>query len=153
MDWKEDIGDYFASINVFRIKYLNDKLREYCKEYIQYLNEFNGITASSEGGEYVPNLGGISTIYLKIATIEEAGDKQFPFKMFCHFDGTGKLCLKYSVDIDGMALLDSSIKDKHLYQTEEITDPEKTEKEFVFQLFNNRLKQYTDLIKKKFKIE
>jgi len=150
MDWKEDIGDYFASINVFRIKYLNDKLREYCKEYVQYLNEFNGITASSDSGDIVPNLGGIRTTELKIATIEEYGDKILPFMMFCHFDGTGKLCLKYSIDINGATLLDSYIKDNHKYQTEEITDPEKVEKEFIFQLFNNRLKQYTDLIKKKF---
>jgi len=155
MDWKTDIGNYFVENNVLRIKYLNDRLMEYCKEYIKYLNEFMGITAKIEQRELYKF--GIYKIDINVEIIIGGMMNELcPFKMSCYFDEKGKLCLKYSDDYNDEAeiknLCDNSTenKDFQIYSKEEITEPEKVEKEYLFQLFNNRLKQFIDLQKAKY---
>ena len=146
MDWKEDIGNYFASQNVFKVKYLNEKLSNNSKEYVDYINQFSGITASFEDSDSVPDFIGVRTTNLKIEIVTGGMMKRlFPFKISCYYDGGGNLFIKHSIGIDmAIALSSNSNRDSHIYKEEVITDPERTEKEFVFQLLNNRLKHYID---------
>ncbi len=47
MDWKDDIGKYYGDKRIFRIQFLNDNiLTTILIEFVNYLNEFDGIQAT-----------------------------------------------------------------------------------------------------------
>ncbi len=45
INWKDELNDYFIKNKMFRVKYLNDMLHDYLKEYVACVNEYNGIKA------------------------------------------------------------------------------------------------------------
>jgi len=95
MNWKDELNDYFIKNKMFRVKYLNDMLHDYLKEYVLYINEFNGIKASIKL---------VSTRFLKdckLANIEIIFDSSpFPhkFNVEYYFNENGNLFLKYPYD-------------------------------------------------------
>ncbi len=153
MTWKEDITEYFAKNNVFRVKYLNDMLQGYCKEYILFINEFNGITATFNP-EYSSDVPGILICVIDIGFSNDTMKDEL--KISCYFDNLGNLQIRYPDDYNYNAewkhvtgKSSSTKKDFHKYQKEEVNEPEKIEKDYIFQIFNERLKQYIETQKSK----
>ena len=149
MDWKDDLFDYFTSKNIFRIKYLNDMLHIYLKEYVNFLNEFNDSLIAKYNETYSSEVPGIPIGVIEIIIRTDKMNEEFSITSY--FNKTGQLCIKYSDDYDYNAELkhitgkNSDVKkDFHKYEEEEFDEPEKIEKEYIFQLFNNRLKSYID---------
>ncbi len=149
MNWQDDLFEYFTTNKMYRVKHLNNLLHNYCKEYVLFLNEFNGMTAkfNPDYGKELPGIL-IGGMYISIRTdyllIQE-------FKITCYFNQLGKLCLKYpdgyDYDKDWKSLLDKSTdkeKDFHSYEEDEINDPERIEKEYIFQLLNTRIKNFIE---------
>lgn len=124
-------------------------LHGYCKEYVGFLNEFNDNVRASFSPSYdsVPGiLAAVIDINFRTDYIDEN------FKIICYFDKSGNLFLKYPDDYNYYAEMKHVLgensdtkKDFHVYQEEALNEPEKLEKEYIFQLFNNRIKQYLDV--------
>lgn len=151
MDWKEDLGDYFATNDMFRIQYLNDKLVEYCKEYMQYINEFNGVKGTLKQGE--PTYGYMSNINkneMHIDIVVGNMKEIYPFILSCYFDMNANLIFDYSKYLDYKRKMFEGIgvsKDKMVIYTKEnevCSEDEKIEKGYIFQLLNNALKKHID---------
>ena len=146
MNWKDDLTEYFASNNMYRVLYLNNMLQEYCKEYILHLNEFNGIIANfkTEVSGEAPDLPSGNTLG-KLEINFKSNDLHVTFHMKCYFDKFRKLRFIYSSDYNYGAKINSDEnKDFHIYESEEFTKAEKNGKEEFFQLFNDRFKQYIE---------
>jgi hypothetical protein len=147
MNWKDELNEYFIKNEMFRVKYLNEMLFEFLKEYVLFISEYNGIKA---------NLKPISTPLfndIKIALIEIVIDTtsgRHGFKIECYFNNQGNLFLKYPYDYSYKgqlsAILNPELKkdDYHLYNEEEISEEERIEKEFIFQLLNTRIIKYIE---------
>ena len=149
MDWKEEIENSLVAKGMHRVKYLNDNLVEYCKEYVKYLNEFNGINATEKIGsmvdteyKYHPNFEVNGSRIIKIGGLGSGGIIGLgDFTLYCYFDWKRNLCLKYPIDLDG-----TNFQKKVVYGIELITEPERFEKDFIFQVFNKKVKQYIEMI-------
>ena len=151
MNWKDELHDYFTKNEIYRVKYLNDLLYNYLKEYVLYIDEYNGIKV---------NLKQISTRLLKdckLANIEiilDTSSFSHKFNVECYFNEQGNLFLKYPYDYDYNSKLKSTFNDEfkkddyHLYKEEEISDDERIEKEFIFQLLNTRIINFIEANKK-----
>lgn len=150
MDWKEEIGNYFGSNNIYRTEFSNKILAEILKEWISYLNKFQGVTASIDltpeydNGEALPVLSGIIQIRTKYT-------EYFPFKFkICYKTREDEglfINLKYSIGVDIKIAIDN-IKDAHIYELEQLFEPEIFEKEYVLQLLNLRLMGWIDKMKR-----
>ena len=152
MNWKDDLNEYFTSNNMYRVEYLNNMLNEYCKEYILHLNEFNGIIAKfkTEVSYEVPDLpAGVKLGKLEINF--KSNELHVTFVMTCYFDKYGKLRFIYPSDYNYAAEFKDIFektsdekKDFHIYESDEFNEAEKIQKEYIFQLFNERFKQYIE---------
>ena len=143
MDWKEDIEKYFADQGYFKLKYLNENLLEYCREYVTFLNEFSRLEAvigkiPDHIEERFSNFIQNKTIVIEIkGSNNNDGLPKFTFS--CYYDDCGKLLLMYPVKF---YFKKGSLNPRLTYNVDEITDSKKNEKEYVFMLFNNILKQF-----------
>ncbi len=64
MDWKENIGKILENKNSYRLNYLNENyLENLIKEFITYLNEFNGMQARFEKLTFITDT---KNLYTKI---------------------------------------------------------------------------------------
>jgi hypothetical protein len=149
MDWKASIGEYFTQNGIHRVAFLNNKLESYCEEYAKYLNEYYGVRVKFERhytrGEDI--CGQSMTILIRTE------NKEFkPFKLFCKYNTYGNLELKTSIDYEYLLFpTEAEIKsgDKWAYDEEEHSEPEVFEKEYLFELFTCKLKDYIAVLNAK----
>lgn len=146
-DWKGTLGEYFGNMGIHRVKYLNEKLMSNCMEYVAYLNEFEGVSAKLESYRQGFIQGG-ATMCIEIST-DTKHYKQF--KLSCIFNNSGNLILVSTTDYD-YNLFPSAQKeagDNWTYQEEELSEPERVEKEYQFESFSIRLKNYIEKLRPK----
>lgn len=154
-DWKSNIGEFFTKQGIYRLKFMNQKLFEYFTEYMSYLNEFHGIHARTDRVEHLGS--GLWDINLYInfhlnytSKLHEAG-----FILQGQFNETGNLLINYSTGYNWAGRINATIKSKdedvdfHSYKEEELTGPEILEKEYIFQLINQRLMNYVEAVNRK----
>ena len=153
-NWKSNIGDIFARHGNYRLKLLNSNLKVVCKEFIEYLAEFDGITASLKDGERIETH---STLYETRISI--SSNDHFPnasFILNCYYDNRSFLMIQYPVYYDYGAEMktlfeENSHKSKqddfYEFEQEELTEPERFEKDFIIQLIINRFERYIDTMK------
>ena len=156
-DWKSNIGSFFYQNGIFRKEYLNDKLRDNCKEYSKYLNEFQGIV--TEVGRY-KHIVDEETSFETLITIHLNHEvcngriMNAPFKIGLSFNGADNLFIKYSTFYDFRKKTLRIIKGKgdeiepYSYKEENLNESEIHEKEYVFQIINQRLTNYIELMEK-----
>lgn len=145
-DWKTNLGDFFAINGIYRIKFLNEKLKTYCDEYVNYLNEFYNVKATIRP-EY--HQREIQRYEISISVHQYSPTNLSPFKLYCVYEETGHLFLKTSVGFDYRAALSGAEEkvDPYKYQEEIFDEPKIDEKEDLFQLFNSRFIEYINRIK------
>lgn len=150
-DWQSNIGTYFAENKIYRVKYLNEKLVVYCKEYVDYLNEFYGVKAirsDDNNSMYHPDIGNSPIFKFIISVnIRTKKDEFEGFKIQCFYNTEGHLCLESATGLDYMKGLNSK-GDYARYRTEVFDEPEILEKEYIFQLINQRLMNFIEKLKK-----
>jgi hypothetical protein len=145
-DWKTNLGEFFASNGLFRLKFLNEKLKIYCDEYVNYLNEFYNVQATIRREYHQSDING----YEISVALRHYQDE--PFKLFCVYEESGHLFLRSSVDYNYRTALRAVLKvtektvDPYKHHHETFDEPEIYEKEYLFQLFNSRLIEYLNKI-------
>lgn len=146
-DWKTNLGEFFAENGLFRLKFLNEKLKTYCDEYVCYLNEFYDVRATIRREIHQRDIYGYDL------SVSERQHNDQPFKLFCVYEETGHLFLKTSVEYNylvamrGLFTEPEKTVDPYTYRKEVLDEPEIYEKEYLFQLFNSRLIDYFNKIK------
>lgn len=155
MDWKSNIGKLMSENNHYRLDFLNKQLRGWCKDWTDYVKEFDGIRAelSSERKEYSGSF--ITCNLIKVYNSENLSFFQFKAYLSYFENRIEKLCLYIAttkaLNTDPSALLKSKERDsddKYFWHSEnEITDAEITEEGFVLQLLNNRFGDYLNSFK------
>ena len=154
-DWKSNIGEYFSGKGTFRLDYIKDKIIKDCEEYLKYLDSFNGIRP---GRPISRDIEDKSYDFVMKINLDKMGGRIYeaPFIMGIDVNDEGNFNIMYSVCYDwgkrydwsnGIAnLLKKNIdpKDLYHYEEEEITEPERLEKEWFFQLITERLINYIE---------
>ncbi|MGZ2369506.1 hypothetical protein ACXR6G_06945 [Ancylomarina sp. YFZ004] len=152
-DWKTNIGKFFAKHGTLRLKYLNDKLYTDSKEYNKYLEEFNGIRSELRAHEYIGEKSFQTVLKIHLDRIYEGRIMNAPFVIGLEFQDNGSLFMKYSTNYSWNAKIKSIVKNKedeiepYSYQEEELDEAEVYEKEYVFQLINQRLIGYVECVR------
>lgn len=161
MDWKEDLGNYFNSLGIYRLDYLNKELYRWCNEWIDYLKEFDGIHPTfdqklitlddiNHQPDEFPRPLVFNCYFIKV---NKQGDWQ-PFQTYISYfiNDSGKLCLylKNTETVDPATILKGRPFDREenydwtLRNKQEIHDDQIFEQGYILQLLNNRLKKYFD---------
>jgi hypothetical protein len=153
--WKSNIGEYFSKKGVFRLKFLNGLLYDHCKEYVKYVGEFHGISASVvlvKTG--IQDVSGC-LIYINMDFLDPIRRENSGFVMNIWYNDEARLYMKYSIFfkwglcIKSSLISDNREKDFHEYLEEELSEPEIIEKEYIFQLINARLINYIEKMQNK----
>jgi hypothetical protein len=154
-DWKSNVGEYLTKKGIYRLKFLNEKLYEYCSEYTIYLNEFQGIRASVNRGDYIGSGLWETILYIDLDLINTGRINNIGFILACKFTETGNLFIQYSTGYNWEGRIKATVRgidentDFHSYKEEVISGPETLEKEYIFQLINHRLINYIEALKRK----
>ena len=140
MTWKDNIGNYFTGKGIYRLDYTNNLLRNYLKEWIEYMTEFNGIHAHLT--EKSPDkLSGKSWLCVTVSELFGLYFRAYLIYMVDEASGQISLKIKYNTDLDVMGGLNTPRESEEKYQW---ADPETFygneifEEGFVLQLLNER---------------
>ena len=153
MDWKEDIGIYFADQGIYRLKHLNQKLTEFLNDWKSYVGEFDMISVDMIHEYITRNYQTYPSYWLSIR------NKNFDYTYRFHLNisycpseessdyclymyWTKKLNLGTMADIRKNYNLKPDDEENFTWGKEEFKGTEICEKEFVFQLINNRVKDF-----------
>ena len=152
MDWKDDIGTYFREKGIYRFKYLNQNLEEYLDEWKNYVGEFDGISIDIAHEYLEKNYKQYSSYWLKIRSKNydsyrfQLNVSYCPSEESCEYclcmKWTSHLSLGTKADILKNFRLEPDDEKNYKWEKEELFGAEICEKEFVFQLINNRVKNY-----------
>jgi hypothetical protein len=153
MDWKEDIGIYFAEKSIYRLKYLNLKLTEYINDWKNYVGEFDLISIDMNH-EYITRNNQIYPGYW-LSVRNKNFDYTFRFHInisYCPSEESSEYCLYMywtkklnlgtMADIKKNYNLTPDDEENFKWVKEEFKGPEICEKEYVLQLINNRVKEF-----------
>jgi hypothetical protein len=155
-EWKSNIGEYLTKKGIYRLKFLNEKLYEYCSEYKIYLNEFQGVHTSLDKGDYIGFGLWETVLYIDLDLINTGRINNVGFIFSCRFNERGNLFMKYSTGYNWEGRIKATVKgidnnDFHSYKDEEIFGTETLEKEYIFQLINYRLISYAEALLRKYR--
>lgn len=153
-DWKSNVGNYLSGKGSFRLEYLKKQLAEWIKEYINYLNEFKGINTKVSNYKEIKGKTFLHVVEVYLNTIDPGSNA--PFIIGLDYDNNGDLTIIYSTDFSFNKDIknfffedEKAIKeDNYNLQEDLIKEPEKTEKEYVLQIINQRLSLYFDNLNK-----
>jgi hypothetical protein len=169
-EWKNNLGKQFAQRGIYRLKYINDSLQSNLKEYCRYLNEFFDLNASSgtvnnsdtynsnspyKVFEEMVDASRTHSIFLIVVNFKIEYDAALyygPFKLGILFTGHDGLNIKYTKQYSTVRSLRNALdindrqkkREPYEWAEEKFTNPEILEKEYLFQLINNRLINYMD---------
>ena len=149
-----DVDDIAPENGAYRLKYIQDKLRKDCDEYITYLNRFDGIRAGYLRYNYIGEISFDFVLEIHLDRIHNGNLINAPFIMGIRINEEGTFYLMYAAKYDWSAQIKSMMKNDrepkglHAFLIDEISDPERFEKEFMFQVFNQRLTGYVDSFNK-----
>lgn len=143
-DWKSDIGEFFMTRKIYRNKYLNQQLNNIVKEWVDYLNKFDGIDANWQH-EYDDKV----IVKISIRTKYKETWKPYIIQIAYreNISGEQELDIDYSMGNDSRKILEgasdenSAIMIKEIIQDDFIYEPP-----YVLQTLNNILKkQFSEL--------
>ena len=169
-DWKTNIGEQFAERGIYRLKYLNDKILNDCSEYCNYLEEFedliveiksiSSLNTYDEDSPYkvferLVDAGGLHKIWLITINFRlnyNIALYSAPFQLGFVYTGHDGLIIKYTkLHSSRKAFKNVLTKrngkkrgDAYVWEEEKLKEPEVLEKEYLFQLLNNRLTNFID---------
>ena len=153
MDWKDDMGIYFAEQGIYRLKHLHQKLTEFLNEWKNYISEFDMISIDMNHEYISRNYQTYPSYWLSIRNKNFDHTYRFHLNIsycpsgesseFClYMNWTKKLNLGTMDDIKKNYNLSPDDEQNFVWEKAEFKGPEVCEKEFVFQLINNRVKEF-----------
>ena len=150
MDWKENLGKIMTANHWYRLDMLNKQLGLWCKEWVDYVNEFNGNSANLSFGKF--EFANVIVATTFITVYDNRKLSYFPFKarlgyfvsreakLTLYFASTERV--NYDLDVQ-MKIRERESDLLYIWHNEdEITDAEFFEQGFVLQLLNNRFQLY-----------
>jgi hypothetical protein len=152
-DWKSNIGNYLAGKGAYRTDLIKKQLDQHCKEYLEYLGSFNGISTHRD---YSRALESDDVFYTRVLTIhldkiENGNIRNAPFVIGFLINDDGTFLIKYSTRFNwnkNLKMILSSGKEDTVkcyeFKEEVLDEPERFEKEWLFQIINQRLMDYID---------
>jgi len=108
-NWKTNLGNYLGESQIFRTEYLNTNLVGFCKEWVTFVKQFDGI--ESTYGEDVLPLELRHSIdakyYFIVVSMKDMYNEWYPFKMSLYYTSNMEMVTHSSLEADMQKMVDN----------------------------------------------
>ena len=159
MDWKTDLGNFLGEKHIYRQKVLDLKLKVYCSEWCSYIKEFDNIQTDL-GIDYLKS--DVSGMRNKLLTeaynVVIFPQNFYPFKVSLYFKSPLEMVVHFPKELNKQSIKKGLLDQNEIFgllqkeyeplmynwTTELLHGEEIHEKEYIFQILNNRFKAWMD---------
>jgi hypothetical protein len=135
--WKNNLGEYLASVGSYRLDYLNKELKEWCNDFYKYFDTFSGFYITLKFNNSFEN--GVNILKQELTIQPRDVDQTASFSLQCWFDHNVNLCMYYTKLYQIPDRLDGEFR---VCQDEIFSENERFEKSYVLQLILDRMIGY-----------